>query len=172
MDWMLDLLTTLTHHSELQAITALSLISTIQPFSSPLSSPAAPWQRLLIWEVLQLPTLMSFLHLLSYRTAGQLSPPEFSIQFTAASANCQLSLCYLFSIILPTANCGDSLNYFRLPILDYCSVGLGSSLYILGADQTGNTISIVISQNVSIAACVFVFSGKALPSRCLVVDVC
>jgi hypothetical protein len=33
MDWILDLLTTYTHHSELQAITALSLISTIH--SSP-----------------------------------------------------------------------------------------------------------------------------------------
>jgi hypothetical protein len=60
MDWWMDLLTTYTHHSELQVITALSLNSTVQKspehllsFLQPtVSSPAFPWQRLLIVEIL------------------------------------------------------------------------------------------------------------------------
>jgi hypothetical protein len=66
----LDLLTTYTHHSELQVIKALQPIST--PYSSPqytpsplqpaVSQPAAPWQRLLTVEILQLPALRSSCH--------------------------------------------------------------------------------------------------------------
>jgi hypothetical protein len=65
----MDLLTTYTHYSKLQVISAPSLISTIhklsrQPLSliqPAVSSPAVPWQQLLTVEILQLPTLRSFL---------------------------------------------------------------------------------------------------------------
>jgi hypothetical protein len=40
MDWWMDLLTTYTHHSELQVITALSLISTLYKSLHAMSSPA------------------------------------------------------------------------------------------------------------------------------------
>jgi hypothetical protein len=52
----------LTHHSELQVITALSLISKIH------NSPAVSLQRLLTVEVLQLLALWSYLHGLPCRT--------------------------------------------------------------------------------------------------------
>jgi hypothetical protein len=48
---------------------------------------------------------------------------------------------------------------------------MGSSLYILGADPTENTVSIVIPQNTSIVACSFVAAGTYLPSRCLAKNV-
>jgi hypothetical protein len=65
MDWILDLLSTYTHDSELEAITASSLISTIHkspPHPLSLSQPAVslpvvPWQRLLTVEILQLQAL-------------------------------------------------------------------------------------------------------------------
>jgi hypothetical protein len=55
--------TTYTHNSKLQAITALSLISTLYKppqntlslFQPAVSSPAVPWQRLLAVEILELP---------------------------------------------------------------------------------------------------------------------
>jgi hypothetical protein len=76
LDWLLDLLTTYTHHSELQEITAPPLIATIhksrqhslslfQPF---VSSTVSPGQRLLTVEILQLHALRSSLHRLPYRT--------------------------------------------------------------------------------------------------------
>jgi hypothetical protein len=51
LNWILDLLTTYTHDSELQAITAPPLISTIHKspqlppsmFQPTVSSPAVPW---------------------------------------------------------------------------------------------------------------------------------
>jgi hypothetical protein len=64
----MDLLTTYTHDPELQAFTALSLISTIHksphhPLSlSSLSSPSVSWQRLLTVEILQLHALIFYLH--------------------------------------------------------------------------------------------------------------
>jgi hypothetical protein len=62
LDWWKDLLTTLTHNSELQAITAPPLISTIHKsaqhplslFQTAMSSLAIPWQRLLIVEILKI----------------------------------------------------------------------------------------------------------------------
>jgi hypothetical protein len=73
---------TYTHHSEMQGNIALSLISTIH--SSPhrtisflrpaVSSQALLWQRILTMEILQLPTLRSFLRRISFRTACQLFP--------------------------------------------------------------------------------------------------
>jgi hypothetical protein len=73
-EWIL--LTTYTHDSELQAIIAPPLISTthkssqhpLSLFQHAVSSPAVPWQRLLIVEILQLRSLMFSLHILPYRT--------------------------------------------------------------------------------------------------------
>jgi hypothetical protein len=67
---LLDLLTTYTQDSELEAITAPSLISTIHKSAQhPLSlfqpavfSPVIPWQRLLTMEILQLQALKSSLN--------------------------------------------------------------------------------------------------------------
>jgi hypothetical protein len=63
----MDLLTTYTHDLELQVITALPLISTIHKslehplslFQPSVSSPAVPWQRLLIVEIFQFHILTS-----------------------------------------------------------------------------------------------------------------
>jgi hypothetical protein len=60
LDWRMNLLTTYTHDSELQAITAPPLISTIHkspqhPFTFSqlsVSSPAATWQRHQQWGFL------------------------------------------------------------------------------------------------------------------------
>jgi hypothetical protein len=56
-----DLLITCIHHTKLQIITALSLITlyksqhTLSSFQSSVSSPAGPYQRLLTVEILQVP---------------------------------------------------------------------------------------------------------------------
>jgi hypothetical protein len=70
-DWWMDLLTTYTHHSELQVITALLLTCAfykspqymLSLFQHALSS---PWQRLLTVEIFQLDVLRSSLHSLPY----------------------------------------------------------------------------------------------------------
>jgi hypothetical protein len=75
-NWLMDLLTTYTHDSELQAITAPSLISTLYKspqhtlslFQPAVSSLAVPWQRILTVEILQLHALRSSLHSLPRRT--------------------------------------------------------------------------------------------------------
>jgi hypothetical protein len=75
-DWWMDLLTTCTHHWELQAITAPQLISTVhkspqQPlslFQPAMSSPAVSLQRLLTVEILQLHALRFCLQSLPCRT--------------------------------------------------------------------------------------------------------
>jgi hypothetical protein len=62
----MDLLTTYTHHLEVQIITAPPLISTIHKspqhllslFQPAVSSPAVPWQRLSTVEMLQLHMFM------------------------------------------------------------------------------------------------------------------
>jgi hypothetical protein len=81
LDWILHLLTSYTHHSELQVIIALSLISTNHYMLSVLqpvvSSRAVPQQRLLTVEILQLPALGSFL-------SSEYSASEFS-HFTPTS---------------------------------------------------------------------------------------
>jgi hypothetical protein len=72
----MDLLTTYTHDSELQAVTAPPLISTIHKspqqllsiFQPAVSSPAVSWQQLLTVEILQLHALKSTLQRLPYRT--------------------------------------------------------------------------------------------------------
>jgi hypothetical protein len=76
MDWWVDLLTTYAHHSELQALTTLSLISTIHSspqhllslFQPAVSSPAVPWQRLLTVETFQFHALRCYLQSLPWRT--------------------------------------------------------------------------------------------------------
>jgi hypothetical protein len=93
---------TYTLHSELQAITALPLISTIHSspqhslsvFQPAVSSPAVPGQRLLTVKILRLFALGSFLSRLSFRTACQLFVPELSINFSVATAT------YIFAISL------------------------------------------------------------------------
>jgi hypothetical protein len=70
---ILDLLSTYTHDSELQAITSPSLF-----FSTLLPSLAVPWQRLLIVEIVQLHALKSSLHSLPYRT-DSVTPVVFLI---------------------------------------------------------------------------------------------
>jgi hypothetical protein len=60
VDWILDLLTTFIHNSELQVISAVSLICILYKskqhplslFQSPVSSTGFPWQRLLTVEIL------------------------------------------------------------------------------------------------------------------------
>jgi hypothetical protein len=81
----MDLLTTYTHDSELQALAAPSPISTIHkpqhPLSLPqsaVSSPAVPWQRLLTEKIFQLHTLKFSLHTLRYR-AHLFAPFVFKI---------------------------------------------------------------------------------------------
>jgi hypothetical protein len=76
LDWWTDLSTTYTHHSELKAITAPPLISTIhEPPQRPLSffqlavcSPAVSWQRRLTVVILQLHALRFYLHSLPCTT--------------------------------------------------------------------------------------------------------
>jgi hypothetical protein len=76
LDWKMDLLTTYIHDSEIQAITAPPLISTIHKlpqhplslFHSVMSLPAVPWQRHLTVEILQLHAHKSSIHRLPYRT--------------------------------------------------------------------------------------------------------
>jgi hypothetical protein len=66
-DWWMDLLATHTHDSEIQAISAPPLMTTIHKspqhplslFHPAVSSPAVPWQRLIIVENLQLHELRS-----------------------------------------------------------------------------------------------------------------
>jgi hypothetical protein len=70
MYWKLDLSTPRTHHSELEVITTLPLISTLHKwlqhplclFQSAVSSTDVPWQRLQTVEILQLPALRSSCH--------------------------------------------------------------------------------------------------------------
>jgi hypothetical protein len=70
MDWWMDLLITCIRHSELQAITAPPLISTIYKppqhllslFQPAVSSSAVPWQRHLTVEILQLHVHRSSCH--------------------------------------------------------------------------------------------------------------
>jgi hypothetical protein len=72
LDWWIDLLTTYTHHSKLQVITALSLISALYKSlahaKSSQSSLDVFWQRLLTVEILQLPALRPSCHSRSCRT--------------------------------------------------------------------------------------------------------
>jgi hypothetical protein len=74
----MDLLTTYTYDSELQAITAPPLISTIHKsqqhplslFQPAVSSPAVPWQRLLTVDILQLHALRSTKDFLYFKFEG------------------------------------------------------------------------------------------------------
>jgi hypothetical protein len=76
MDLQMDLLTSYTHDSELQAVTAPPLISTINKsqqhplscFQHAVSSLAVPWQRLLTVEILQLHALRCSCHSRPCRT--------------------------------------------------------------------------------------------------------
>jgi hypothetical protein len=104
LDWILDLLTTLQHDSELQAITALPLISTIHSSQHPLSlfqpdvpTTAVPWQRLLTVDILQLPTPRFSCHSRPCRTLCQL-PNLLSLR-CRAQLHCQPSTDSLPSLL-------------------------------------------------------------------------
>jgi hypothetical protein len=88
----MDLLTTYTHDSGFQAITAPRLNSAIHKppqyplslFQAVVSSPAVPWQRLLTVEILQLHALSFYLHSLPYRTQlKSKSKLLYDLRFTA-----------------------------------------------------------------------------------------
>jgi hypothetical protein len=122
----LDLFTTCAHQSELQAITALSLTSTIcispqhplsffQPF---VTSPVVPWQELLTFEILQLPALGSFLRRPSFKNACQLFP---QLNWIAVSSQPPLK--------------SSTVHNTQITISDIFSAGLGSSLFSLGLTQ-------------------------------------
>jgi hypothetical protein len=96
----LDLLTTCTHHSELQVITALLLISTIYKSQPAVSPSTSPWQRPPV-EISQLQALRTSCHSRLCRTL----------------VNCQLNYCALSSephfqrsTELPTLNWLDCPN--------------------------------------------------------------
>jgi hypothetical protein len=61
MDWILDLMTTYTHHSELLVITELSLMYTLYKSLHAKSSTGVSWERMLTVEIHQLPVLRPFL---------------------------------------------------------------------------------------------------------------
>jgi hypothetical protein len=70
LDWWMDLLTTHTHDSELQALTTLIHKSPQHPLNliqPAVFSPAIPQQRLLTMEILQFHALKQFLHNLPCR---------------------------------------------------------------------------------------------------------
>jgi hypothetical protein len=91
----MTLLTTYTHDSELQAITAPPLISTIHksphhPLSllqPAVSSPAVPWQGLLTEEIVQLHALKFFLHSLPCRNILNDSYVTTDVQLASLSWN-------------------------------------------------------------------------------------
>jgi hypothetical protein len=86
LDWILDLLTTYTHDSKLQAITAPSLISTIHKssqhplsiFQPAMSSPAVPRYRLVKSGDSSASRAQASLHRLPYRT-DSVAPIVFKI---------------------------------------------------------------------------------------------
>jgi hypothetical protein len=80
LDWMFGFIVLI--HSRVVTTMIPLLISTIHSspqhplsfFQPAVFSPAVPWQRHLIVEILQLPALRSFFRRLSFRTACQLFP--------------------------------------------------------------------------------------------------
>jgi hypothetical protein len=90
-DWSTDLLTTYTHHSELEAIIAPSLISTLYKtpqhplslFQPDVSSLAFPLQRLLRVEILQL-------HAFSASLAELKGLPTDNTQLTGSPQFCSV----------------------------------------------------------------------------------
>jgi hypothetical protein len=150
----LDLLTTCTHHSELQVITAPPLISTIHSspqhplclFQLAVSSPAVPWQRLLTVKIVQFSALRSFLRRLSFRTACQLIP---QLKWVAISSQLPLQSSTAHSTQL------TGLSQLSLPYS-----------YFARTEQKRPF------SRMTIIACISAAVGTCLPSRCLSVDVC
>jgi hypothetical protein len=101
---------TCTHHTELQVITAPSLMSTIYSslkhplslFQPDMPSPAVSWQRLLTVEILQLAALWSSCHSSPYRTLVNCQLFLTSLAVLNCAANPQQTRCHLFSIINST----------------------------------------------------------------------
>jgi hypothetical protein len=74
LNWWMDLLTTYTHDSEVQAITALPQ-HTLNLFRPAVSSPTVPWQQLLTVEIPQLHVLRFDLHSLVQNSVSNLVAP-------------------------------------------------------------------------------------------------
>jgi hypothetical protein len=127
LDWKMDLLTTYTHYSELQAITAPPLITTIRKspqhslsFSQPaVTSPVDPWQRLLTVGILQLQAIKFSLHRLQYRNTSALT---LSLAYNILARTTQKTQLFYFGIRV--CCCG---NVFTEPILRN---GLGISAHL------------------------------------------
>jgi hypothetical protein len=121
MNWILILLTTCTHHSELQGITALLLTATfyssldhpLRLFHPAVSSSDVPWQRLLTAEVLQLPALRSFLRRFSFGIVYQPNCTQLSESESESELLCDCLPAipsneldrHLFSASLAEPNC-------------------------------------------------------------------
>jgi hypothetical protein len=123
MDWILGLLTTVTHHTELRVITALTLISALYKSlgqaKSSQSSLVVSWQR--IYNNLTVTTAHTMLCFHSRTSNSQLLTISLPSLF---SYSCRAQLHFAF--------------FFRA--LSVNSADLGS-LYSLRADPTENTFS-------------------------------
>jgi hypothetical protein len=123
-----------THNSELHVITALSLISTI--YSTPTAT-AKPFPGCCVLTSHSLATASNNGEFSVFR-AQTLPSPTLVQNFLPAMFSTELDH-HLFSVSLAELNCTQHstifLNYLRLPILNWLSVGLGSLLYSLGRTQ-------------------------------------
>jgi hypothetical protein len=139
----MDLLTTCTHHSELQVITTLSLIFALHKspqhllslFQPAISSPAVPWQLLLTVEILQ---LMHSAPLFTAARAELLPTIKSTIAPSLLSLPCRAQL-----NSQPSTKWNAPIVFFinprRGPHQKHCS---------------------------SIVSCLFISAGTCLPIRC------
>jgi hypothetical protein len=123
----MDLLTTYKHDSELRAITAPPLFSTIHKspqhplsFSQPaVPSPAVPWQRLLKVEILQLHALRFCLHSFPCRTHWR--PFHTNLLVFSSQVDFQLTTKWVASIVFKISPLhGPHKNSFQQEL--YCCV--------------------------------------------------
>jgi hypothetical protein len=124
----MDLLTSYTYESELQAITAPPLISTIHKppqhslslFQPVVSSPGVPWQRLRAVEILQLHALMSLPA--GHRLATELTLSNISARTTynhpvytvAVQTVALLRMYYLAIGTCSPTRCPETVNVYRV----------------------------------------------------------
>jgi hypothetical protein len=132
----MNLLTCITHDTELQVITVLSLISTLYKspqhplrlFQPAMSSSAVPWQRILAVEILQLQPFRFSCHNRPCRTL----------------INCQLNYSAISS---------QPPLQSLAPIMSFLTA------------RRGSRRQHPVSNSKSIVACIFVPAGTSLPSR-------
>jgi hypothetical protein len=150
MDWILDLLTTCTHHSELHVITELPPISTLYKSLGHAKSSQSPLvvslQRLLTLEIFQLPAFRSFCHSCPCRTLvkslnWQMPTPKLSTQFSAATAT------YLVAISSRLPSTVDAQLTLSI-ILSWPGV-LVMRVYSPEGHPTENAVFVVIAQQYS-----------------------